>query len=124
MCGKTPSCYRVFRNHDHDHAHAHAHVHVAAADPCIGRRRKTPQLAPAVQFQLALAGALSGWQYGLIAAVSPLAEGEDAKDLLFDKEVEDIRAAAAAKAGANAAAAAAAAVPDAGEKAKERALAA
>ncbi|CAM9542650.1 unnamed protein product, partial [Hapterophycus canaliculatus] len=61
------------------------------------------KLAPAVQFQLALAGALSGWQYGLIRAVSPLAEGEDAKDLLFDAEVEGIRAAAAMKADADAA---------------------
>ncbi|CAM9612775.1 unnamed protein product, partial [Laminaria digitata] len=52
------------------------------------------KLAPAVQFQLALAGALSGWQYGLIAAVSPLAELEDAKDLKFDSEVEAIRSAA------------------------------
>lgn len=87
-----------------------------------------PQLAPAVQFQLALAGALSGWQYGLIAAVSPLAELEDAKDLLFDSEVEGIRAAAA-----SAAAAAKAGAADAEEgsgiagdsaQAKERALAA
>lgn len=61
-----------------------------------------PQLAPAVQFQLALAGALNGWQYGLIAAVTPLAEREDAKDLLFDGEVEGIRAAAAAAAAATA----------------------
>lgn len=89
-----------------------------------------PQLAPAVQFQLALAGALNGWQYGLIAAVTPLAEREDAKDLLFDSEVEDIRAAAAAAA---AAAATAKAGTDAGgsngiakesEKENERALAA
>lgn len=48
-----------------------------------------------MQFQLALAGALSGWQYGLIAAVSPLAAVEDAKDLKFDSEVEAIRSAAA-----------------------------
>eukprot|EP00904_Undaria_pinnatifida_P007489 jgi/Undpi1/3870/HiC_scaffold_16.g07238.m1 len=44
------------------------------------------KLAPAVQFQLALAGALNGWQYGLISAVSPLAAVEDAKDLQFDSE--------------------------------------
>ncbi|CAM9885386.1 unnamed protein product [Pylaiella littoralis] len=56
------------------------------------------KLAPAVQFQLALAGALNGWQYGLITAVSPLAEREDSKDLMFDGEVEGIRAAAAAAA--------------------------
>lgn len=51
-----------------------------------------------MQFQLALAGALNGWQYGLITAVSPLAEREDSKDLMFDGEVEGIRAAAAAAA--------------------------
>lgn len=55
-----------------------------------------------MQFRLALAGALTGWQYGLIRAVSPLAEAEDAKDLLFDAEVEGIRAAAAARAKADA----------------------
>eukprot|EP00752_Nemacystus_decipiens_P009155 g8177.t2 len=59
------------------------------------------KLAPAVQFQLALAGALTGWQYGLIAAVTPLAEAEDAKDRLFDAEVDSIRAAATAKAEAD-----------------------
>lgn len=89
-------------------------------------RHINPQLAPAVQFQLALAGALSGWQYGLIAAVSPLAEGEEAKDRLFDAEVESIRAAATAE--ANADDTAAAGVPgnvaSGGEKAKEPALAA
>lgn len=53
-----------------------------------------------MQFQLALAGALSGWQYGLIAAVSPLAAVEDAKDLKFDSEVEAIRSAAATAASA------------------------
>lgn len=58
--------------------------------------RTTPQLAPAVQIQLMLAGALSGWQYGLIQSVSPIAEAEDAKDQLFDSEIEGIRAAAAA----------------------------
>ena len=84
------------------------------------------QLAPAVQFQLALAGALSGWQYGLIAAVTPLAEGEDAKDRLFDAEVESIRAAATAKAEADSTAAAGASgsVTTSGEKAKEPALSA
>lgn len=84
------------------------------------------QLAPAVQFQLALAGALSGWQYGLIAAVTPLAEGEDAKDRLFDAEVESIRAAATAKAEADSTAAAGASgsVATSGEKAKEPALSA
>nr|ATD53295.1 lycopene beta-cyclase [Petalonia fascia] len=61
------------------------------------------KLAPAVQFQLALAGALSGWKYGLIRAVTPLAESEDAKDLLFDAEVEGIRAAAAVAAEADSA---------------------
>nr|ATD53299.1 lycopene beta-cyclase [Undaria pinnatifida] len=58
------------------------------------------KLAPAVQFQLALAGALNGWQYGLISAVSPLAAVEDAKDLQFDSEVEAIRSAAATTAAA------------------------
>ena len=62
----------------------------------VPNRGRVEQLAPAVQFQLALAGALSGWQYGLIAAVSPLAAVEDAKDLKFDSEVEAIRSAAAA----------------------------
>lgn len=62
----------------------------------VPNRWRIKQLAPAVQFQLALAGALSGWQYGLIAAVSPLAAVEDAKDLKFDSEVEAIRSAAAA----------------------------
>lgn len=56
-----------------------------------------------MQFQLALAGALSGWKYGLIRAVTPLAESEDAKDLLFDAEVEGIRAAAAVAAEADSA---------------------
>lgn len=85
-----------------------------------------PQLAPAVQFQLALAGALNGWKYGLIAAVTPLAEAEDAKDRLFDAEVESIRAAATAKADAdaNAPAGAPGGVASGGEKSKEPALAA
>lgn len=77
-----------------------------------------------MQFQLALAGALNGWKYRLIAAVTPLAEGEDAKDRLFDAEIEGIRAAATAKANADATAAAgvSGSVASGGEKAKEPAL--
>ncbi|CAB1100630.1 unnamed protein product [Ectocarpus sp. CCAP 1310/34] len=84
------------------------------------------KLAPAVQFQLALAGALSGWKYGLIKAVTPLAEAEEAKDLLFDAEVDAIRAAAKAKGdAASGASAEKSPVADGKKKEeKERALAA
>lgn len=77
-----------------------------------------------MQFQLALAGALSGWQYGLIKAVTPLAEAEDAKDLQFDAEVDAIRAAAKAKGDAASDASAEGSPVADGKKEKERALAA
>lgn len=54
------------------------------------------QLAPAVQVQLATAGALYGWRDGLLKSVTPLAAAEDAKDLQFDAEVDAIRLSAAA----------------------------
>lgn len=93
-------------------------MHPTATPPFLLNSPSTntnPQLAPAVQFQLALAGALSGWKYGLVAAVTPLTEGEDAKDRLFDEEIEGIRASATAKANA-------ADATGVGEKAKEPAL--
>lgn len=42
------------------------------------------------------AGVLNGWRYGLIRSVSPLASGEEAKDLRSTDAVESIRAAAIA----------------------------
>lgn len=53
-----------------------------------------------MQLQLATAGALYGWRDGLLKSVTPLAAAEDAKDLQFDAEIEDIRSAAAAAAAA------------------------
>lgn len=75
------------------------------------------QLAPAVQLKLMLAGVANGWKYGLIQAVTLLAEDEDAKDLQFDAEIEAIRSAAAAAA---AAAAVPVAVGDVGDGAGKR----
>nr|ATD53301.1 lycopene beta-cyclase [Sargassum thunbergii] len=54
------------------------------------------KLPPLVQLQLMKAGVLNGWRYGLIRSVSPLASGEEAKDLRFADEAESIRAAAIA----------------------------
>nr|ATD53300.1 lycopene beta-cyclase [Sargassum vachellianum] len=62
------------------------------------------KLAPLVQLQLVMAGVLNGWRYGLIRSVSPLASGEEAKDLRFDDELESLRAAATAADGASGAA--------------------
>ena len=99
------------------------HRPLTAPPPLSPPVNTDPQLAPAVQFQLALAGALSGWQYGLIAAVTPLAEAEEAKDRLFEAEVESIRAAATAEAKADDTAAAGVS-GDVAKKSKEPALAA
>ncbi|CAM9485630.1 unnamed protein product, partial [Choristocarpus tenellus] len=45
-------------------------------------------LAPTVKATLALAGALNGWQYGLLRSVTPLADSEEAVDWKVDSEIE------------------------------------
>lgn len=59
--------------------------------------RRDAQLPPAVQFKLALAGVSIGWKYGLVQAVTPLAEGAEAMALEFDAQVEAIRSSAQAR---------------------------